>query len=390
MSKQASSNRSAKSRSKWRSGERTPPGVARETRVDPAHVVLRDESVPDPSVDIPETGRGSQREELERSLQRQANQLAEHLRQRRRELDHRESKLNAQLALLENDNRRARLWLAGREAELEEARDELRRRQEELEDRAKRLAEEASRPAPEHLERQRKLDAREAELQAREARLQGWEMDLRASTEEVQSLRGELDAEVRARGETLEEERAAFEEKCSAVMDDLADARRRAEEKTRRADQVRAALESVRAELQALQRDALQERLASEELRIAVAETAPPATIVEAIAAIRARLDDRYAGAKSELLQQQAALNETRAELTGRLDLILAEKHRFEVWVNHQRHELDEQAGRLAARERELDKRRDAMARKAREWRVERFEYRETIRQLKSLLPREV
>ena len=383
MSKQASTNRSAKSRSKWRNGERTPPGVSRETRVDPAHVVLRDEPVPYPDAESSEAERASRREELEQSLQRQANQLADHLRQRRHELDRRESKLNAQLALLENDSRRARLWLAGREAELEETREELHRRREELEERARRLAEEAARPAPEHIERERKLDAREAELDAREARLRQWEEELTASTKEVQSIRAQLEEELRAREESLATEASAFGEKCRAVMDDLADARRRAEEKTRRADHARAALEPVRAELRAMQRDALQDRLAAEELRIAVAETAPPATLSETIAAIRAKLDDRYAEAKSELIRERTALEATRDELAGRLELILAEKHRFEQWVNRRRSELDEETKRLAATERELEKRREVMARKARDWRSERFEYRETIRQLK-------
>ena len=247
MSKQASSNRSAKKRSKWRHGEPTSTKGRRDTRVDPAHVMVREESPHDSPVAPQVEAVCGDPTDLERSLQRQADQLADHLRTRRRELDRREGKLNAQLALLENDSRRARLWLAGREAELDEARGDLEQQRTSLEERARQLAEEASRPAPEHVERERNLNARQAELEAREVRLRAWEAEIAASNEEIKRLRAELEDDFRAGGETLAEERAAFDERCRGVLDELAEARRRAEEKSRRADQVRAALESVRA-----------------------------------------------------------------------------------------------------------------------------------------------
>jgi hypothetical protein len=53
-------------------------------------------------------------------LRRQAEQLAEYLRARQRELDHRESQLNAQSAQLESDARTARIWLGEREVEIQE------------------------------------------------------------------------------------------------------------------------------------------------------------------------------------------------------------------------------------------------------------------------------
>ena len=302
MTKQASSNRSAKKRSKWRSGEPGPDGAGRDTRVDPAHVVVREESVPESSVavEVPETTDESpDREEWERSLQRQADQLADYLRQRRRELDLRESKLNAELALLENDSRRARLWLAGREAELDEMREALQKQGETIEAEARRLATEAAKPAPQHVERERNLNTRQAELEAREVRVRAWESEIAASNEEIKTLRAELEEDLRAGGKTLADQRTAFDEQCAAVLEELAEARCRAEEKSRKADQARAALEAVRAEVQAMQRDALQDRIAAEELRIAVAETAPPATLVETLAALEAKLDRRYADRRS-------------------------------------------------------------------------------------------
>ena len=53
-------------------------------------------------------------------LQSQADQLAAHLRQRQQELDRREAQLNARLAGFEQEVRDARLWLAQRNDELNE------------------------------------------------------------------------------------------------------------------------------------------------------------------------------------------------------------------------------------------------------------------------------
>ncbi len=51
----------------------------------------------------------------------QAAQLAEHLRTRQQELDHREAELNAWAAKLDRDARAARLWFEERQAALDEA-----------------------------------------------------------------------------------------------------------------------------------------------------------------------------------------------------------------------------------------------------------------------------
>ena len=59
-------------------------------------------------------------ETISQQVQAQAAQLAEHLRGRQQELDHREAELNAWAAQLERDTRAAQLWLEERNAELEE------------------------------------------------------------------------------------------------------------------------------------------------------------------------------------------------------------------------------------------------------------------------------
>ena len=51
---------------------------------------------------------------INRQVEVQAMQLAEHLRGRQQELDHREAELNARAAKLESDSRSVRLWLEER------------------------------------------------------------------------------------------------------------------------------------------------------------------------------------------------------------------------------------------------------------------------------------
>jgi hypothetical protein len=73
-------------------------------------------------------------------LRRQAEQLADYLRSRQRDLDHRESQLNAQSAQLESDARTARIWLGERESELREREEAEIALERELRQRLDRLA----------------------------------------------------------------------------------------------------------------------------------------------------------------------------------------------------------------------------------------------------------
>jgi hypothetical protein len=73
-------------------------------------------------------------------LQRQAKQLGQYLRDRQKELDHREAQLNAEIAHLESDLRNARMCLSEREAEHEQRCQELEVREKEILERLERLA----------------------------------------------------------------------------------------------------------------------------------------------------------------------------------------------------------------------------------------------------------
>src|SRR6187399_1101986 len=80
-------------------------------RVDAAHRV---KSAPPSEEDLPESADLSECMEsidAAEQIRIHAGQLARHLQDRRREVDHRETQLNARLAQLENDTRNSRLLL---------------------------------------------------------------------------------------------------------------------------------------------------------------------------------------------------------------------------------------------------------------------------------------
>ncbi len=128
-----------------------------------------------------------------RQLRTQATQLASHLRLQQKELDHRQSQVNAQAARLERDARAARLWLRERECEVQQ---QARTQQQQLDaERRRRLAElEKQRQAVER--RSEQVDQCQAtleKLRAELSRMHRETLEIRLATEE---LWGELSGTV--------------------------------------------------------------------------------------------------------------------------------------------------------------------------------------------------
>ena len=102
-----------------------------ETRIDAPHPLRREQAeasaTPEPVEPAPDALRCE--EQAAEQLHRQAEQLAEHLRLRQKQIDHREAQLNATFAQLERDTATARLWANEREAELQEAEEKLAARE---------------------------------------------------------------------------------------------------------------------------------------------------------------------------------------------------------------------------------------------------------------------
>ncbi len=126
---------------------------------------------------------------------RHARELAQYLRQRQRDLDEREARMNADAAKLEHEDRLLRLLWSQRLAEWEENRLELARREAELDQRESKLRrreEELEEQATAHRLREEVLDQREYQIGLGEfdlaRRRKEWESRVRAFEEHSRDL----------------------------------------------------------------------------------------------------------------------------------------------------------------------------------------------------------
>ncbi len=303
-------------------------------------------------------------EAISQQVQSQAAQLAEHLRVRQQELDHREAELNAWAAQLERDARAARLWLEERSAELEETAQPA----ETIvlqEDAIRRMAEALA-------ERERHLAGSETELEAQRAALQAFHEQLTAD-------RQRLDEESRARRERL----AADDARLATEMEQK---RREVQQRSEQADQARAALEQVRAELGRMHRETLEIRLATEELWAELSGSAPSAAMTRSLGRIRSRLADHYRIANLELHQKKEELEQLRGQLSEQYEKLVRQKRNFDAWADQCREDVEQQAARLVARGEELDGREADMREYARRCQAEKLELQQEIRRLRAKL----
>jgi hypothetical protein len=335
------------------------------TRIDRAHVVdnaaARDAGG-EPEVEkgdaAPaggETPRGApsadDSEAAAEQLRNQAEQLAAYLRSRQRDLDQRESRLNARMAQVDASARNTRMTLNQQQAELAERESALaetwesRRRQ--LEQSETLLAE--TRAETEHLREQLLLDRQKVQQEAK----------------------------ARAEQAAAEHRRVAME--LEKKRDALG---RRSEE----VDRSRLAMLKLRSELGKMHRETLEIRMATEELWIQLSGTAPPIALSRSLERIRAQLAEQYRTAATELAEQKRELHAIREELSRQHDRLIERKRDLEGWARRREEEIQHQTSRLDAREEELEHRQTALDDLARQWQSEQLDYRTEIRQLRARL----
>jgi hypothetical protein len=303
-------------------------------------------------------------EAISRQVEIQGAQLAEHLRGRQQELDHREAELNAWAAQLERDRRAARLWLEERNAEFEEMAEPAE---------TILVQDEAIRRMAEALaERERRLAESEAELETRRAALQRFDAQLTAD-------RQLLDEQSQTQRQRL----AADQVRLATEMEKK---RLEVQQRSEQADQAHAALEQLRAELGRMHRETLEIRLATEELWADLSGSAPPAALTRSLGQIRSRLADHYRLANLELHQKKEELEHLRVQLSEQYEKLVRQKRNFDAWAAECREEVEEQATRLLARGEDLDRREADMGEFARSAQAEKLELQEEIHRLRTKL----
>ncbi len=352
-------------------GQKEQPSI--ETRLDAPHVISKPSERPGKPI--------ADEESVAEQLRAQADQLAAYLRGRQRELDHRESQVNARIATLESDARTARLWLREREAELDRRQEDLDAKQLELKERLARFADDeaARREQDEAPGRQEDFDQRIGRLQEADAQLG----DIRSRAEELHRELHEARCDVEQQGR-VQQQRMATQQRQAET--ELQKRRQAVQRRGEHVDRCKTALEQLRAELGRMHRETLEIRLATEELWVQLSGAAPPAALTRSLGRIRTKLAEQYRTANAELHARKDDLKSIRGQLAEQHEKLLKQKQDYEQWVAQRHDDSEQQAARLIAREEQLTAKEAEFADRDHHWQAERLGHLQEITRLRSRL----
>lgn len=199
---------------------------------------------------------------------------------------------------------------------------------------------------------------------------------------ELSDARRRLQADRQALQQEQHLERKKLEAQRTQAKQDLAHEQSVIRQQNERLNEREAALERLQLELQTSQREVLEMRLATEETWAQLTGALAPASLTRSIAQVRTKLADQYE-------QSIRVLEELRAELETTAEELFHEQEKLEVyakelheWAKRRDGEIEQQAARLIARERELDRQQRLYEDLEARWSDERSELRSRIRDL--------
>lgn len=226
-----------------------------------------------------------------------------------------------------------------------------------------------------HLQqRHRELRRRQRSLRRQEAELARQRTAASAASPAVES--GEP-------AQTAAAVAAARADEREAELLALADRLRIREEQL---DRERTALDQLRAEVAARHQEALEMRLACEQLWAQLASRLEVPRLIESIAQLRRRLAEQYQGAAWELAQQREEARQLVARLDDRQQQLRRQRAEVQAWVMRRHEELEWQHVQLLKRQQELDARERAQQQLHAEIQQQVAEYQRKIRQLTAQL----
>jgi hypothetical protein len=345
-------------------------------------------------------------------VQTQAAQLAEHLQRQRDNLDRREAELNARSAAVDNQVRGARLWLEQREAETEARADEVRGQQQAIQDHLAQLGlavedatiadirGELTRQTDRLETRARELDDVECTLVQRETELEqrATQLEVRQNYyDKTEQLLADERAGLAAVRKELELERTELDEQRQQRLQQLRESQSRADNqllKQQRELQQRsaalekreAALETLHDELMHSQRDVLEVRLATEEIWAELSGMMSPAALTRSIAQVRAKIAEQFSLTKADLATREEQVRQLAAAMAAEHERVEQQKMELHDWVARRQEELQRQAARVVAADRQRDRRRTQDHEASLQWHEERLEYQREIRRLLTVL----
>lgn len=172
----------------------------------------------------------------------------------------------------------------------------------------------------------------------------------------------------------------------SLAASELESERRLLSERSIELDRRKAILQRMQDETQAMHREALEMRLATEQLLVEISGKAPTINVQELLDRLKSRLDEQYQ-------EQQATIDGRKAELDAAFGLI--EKKQAEVrqqslrlqeWVESRHNELKSYAAEVDARSMMLDRREHRMREEFSQWEAQRGAYQQQLQSLLSKL----
>jgi hypothetical protein len=225
-------------------------------------------------------------------------------------------------------------------------------------------------------------------LQARRTRLSEVEDLLARAESEVAELRQSLLMERQQLDAERQSERRRNEALRQRLQAELEQRQESLESANQQLELRRAAVEQMRAELTAAQREALENRLAAEEIMAQLAGAIPPAQLSHQIARSRARLGECYRLQQEGIADERRCLEALAVQITEQHGRLAAQKRDLERWLRERTAEAEAETARLAEREKQLGQQRNLVEKQRYDWQHERQEYQHQIRRLLAELGR--
>jgi hypothetical protein len=291
---------------------------------------------------------------------------------------------------LEAEEHRQRLaWQrleARRAADMQLARQLMRsleRRRLSLDDDEARHAAEAEsrRIALDKQRRATEIDARETQLNVREQELDLQQANLALHDERLAQQRRELE-------EQTQLQQALAAQQANQRQVEFAERELVLRGRTDELDERQATLDQMQAEVTRTHREALEMRLATEQLWSQMGGKLSPEQLAESLRRLRAKLSDHFRLADEQLAAQKHELRELSARLDAQQQKLQVDRGELRGWAERRQEEIERQAAHLVAREQELDEQQAELKTEREKLARQRDDYEDEIRRLKAELRR--
>jgi len=254
--------------------------------------------------------------------------------------------------------------------------DEYQRKQVELKNYQQKVFQE------DHGEAVAELQQRQMYVEDAEALLVNSQADLEVQREQVKLQRQRSDAELRQQRQELARQQHKLEAEWQQRQEALA-------RRSQQLDSRQAAIEQTRCQVAETHREALEVRLATEELWAKLSEVMPGAALTSELARIRRKLAESYCLERNAAVDQRQQLEASQKRLAQQYIKLNAEKKELHDWIASRQQDIEQQAARLVAREQELDRQQSEIEQSGDELADQRRKYQARVRELVAELRRQ-